>query len=79
MVFVNKIDDAVKITAYLRLLLPSEDQDREEVLIQSFYSNYETSTYVDWMEDFQNGKTRILVCTDVVGMGVNIPNITRVI
>ena len=33
MVFVNKIDDAVKIIAYLCLLLLPEDWNRKEVLI----------------------------------------------
>lgn len=33
MVFVNKIDNVVKIIIYLCLLLLSEDRDQEEVLI----------------------------------------------
>ncbi len=78
-IFVNKIDNAVKIVAYFRLLLPLEDWNQEEVWIRSFYSSYEVSTCMDWMEDFQNGKTKILVCTNAAGMGINIPNITRVI
>ena len=34
MVFVNKINDAIKNAACLYLLLPLEDQDQREVLIQ---------------------------------------------
>lgn len=31
------------------------------------------------MKDFRNGDTRRLICTDAVGMGINIPNVTRVV
>lgn len=79
MIFVNKINNAVKIATYFCLLLPLEDQDQEEVLIQLFYSCYEASTYANWMEDFRNKEIKILVCTNAAKMGVNIPNITRMI
>ena len=78
-VFINKIDNTVKIAAYLYILLLPEDRNQEKVLRQMFYSCYEASTYTDWMKDFQNRKTRILVYTNVVGIGINIPNITWVI
>lgn len=79
MVFENKIDNIVKIAAYLHLLLPPEDRDQDKVLIQLFHSCYKASINVNWMENFRNEVTRILFCTYVAGISVNIPNITWVI
>ncbi len=39
----------------------------------------EATTQVDIMKHFRNGEIKILICTDTVEMGMNIPNITRVI
>lgn len=79
MVFADKIDNAMAIAAYLRCLLPPKDQDQADVLVRTFYSNLETHTRSEFMEDFWNRETRILICTDAAGMSINIPNITQVI
>lgn len=78
-VFVDKIDNAMKIAAYLCLLLPPENREQENVLIRTFYSNFEVSTCLDFIENFRNRDTGILICTNATGIGINIPNITRVI
>lgn len=79
MVFVNKIEEGIALAAYLKSLLPPEQRGQGDLLIRTFNSNHETSTRSDFLEDFRTGETRILICTDAAGMGVNIPNITRVI
>ncbi len=79
MVFMEKIEDVMALAAHLQRLLPPEDRDRGDDLIMTFHSNMKATTRVDIMENFRNGEIRILICTDTAGMGVNIPNITRVI
>lgn len=44
MLFVDKMDNAMAIAAYLRNLLPQEDRNQGEVLIRTYYSNLETKT-----------------------------------
>ena len=79
MLFVETIDNAMAIAAYLRHLLPPKNRNQGEVLIKIYYSNLETKTWTDFMEDFWNKDTRILICTNAAEMGVNIPNVTRVV
>ncbi len=79
MVFMEKIEDVMALAAHLRRLLPPEDRDRGDDLIMTFHSNMKATTRVDIMENFRNGEIRILIYTDAARMGVNIPNITRVI
>lgn len=80
MVFVNKINNIMKITAYFCLLLLPKNWKQENILIRMFYSNFEASTCLDFIEDFQTNKdTRILIFTNAARMSVNIPNIIRVI
>lgn len=52
MVFVNKMDNEIKIAIYLCLLLLSKDQKQENILIKTFYSNFKTSIYFNFVKDF---------------------------
>ena len=75
MLFVDKMDNAMAIAAYFRNLLLLEDRNQGEVLIRTYYSNLETKIWTDFMEDFRNRDTRILICTNAARMGINIPNV----
>lgn len=75
MIFVDKIDEGINMAAYLRSLLDEPTQSRQSKLIQSFSSNNEASTRGRIMDDFANGDTRVLVCTDAAGMGVDIRDV----
>lgn len=77
--FVDIIDNAIAIAAYLHNLLPLEDHNQGEVLIRAYYSNLETKTQTNFIKDFQNRDTRILIYTNAVGMSVNIFNIICVV
>lgn len=46
-VFVNKIDNTVKIATYFCLLLSLKNQDQEKFMIQLFYSCYERFIWTD--------------------------------
>lgn len=72
MIFVDKIDEAINIAAYLRTLLDESARSRESKLIRSFSSNNEASPRGEILDDFANGDTRVLICTDAAGLGVDI-------
>lgn len=76
-VFVKKIDNAIKIAIYLNLLLLPKNWKKENILIRTFYSNLQISTCLNFIEDFWNRDTRILIYTNAVKIGVNIPNIIQ--
>ncbi len=72
MIFVDKIEDRIKMAQYLRLLLLKLLRKKRDQIIQTFSSNQESSRREFFMEEFENRNTRILICTDIAGMGVNI-------
>ena len=79
MIFVDSVEKDIALGKYLQSLLPNNLKDRGEKIIVSFSSILETKTKTDCLEDFLNSNTRILICTDVAGIGVDIPDIKRVI
>ncbi len=78
-VFMKKIEDIMALATHLQRLLLPEDCDQGDDLIMTFYSTIEAIIQVDIIEKFWDKKIRILICIDVVEMGVNISNITHVI
>ena len=79
MIFVDSISEGIEMAKYLRTLLPEKLQCKAHRIIRSFSSVLETSTKSTWLDDFLNGDTRIIICTDAAGMGIDIPDIRRVI
>ncbi len=78
-VFIEKIEYVIALAADFQKLLLLEDRDWRDDLIMTFYSNIEATTRVDIIENFWNGEIRILICINIIEIGVNIPNITCVI
>ena len=79
MIFVDSIEKSIALAKYLQSLLPNNLKNRGEKIIVSFSSILEAKTKTDCLDDFLNGDTKILICTNVAGMGVDIPDIRRVI
>lgn len=79
MLFVDSIDDGVAIASYLQSLLPASMSKKATEIVRQFSSNLEASTREIFMHDFDSGNTRILVCTDAAGMGVNLQDVVRAI
>lgn len=50
--FVNKIENAIAIAAHFCYLLPPKNQNQINILIKTFYSNLETHTQLEFIEDF---------------------------
>ena len=79
MIFVDSIEKDIVLGIYLQTLLPKILKDRGNDIIKSFSSILKAKIITDWLEDFLNGNTRIIICMDAVEIGVNIPDIKRVI
>lgn len=79
MIFVDSIFEDIDMAKYLRSLLPAKLQGKARRIIRTLYSVLETDTKTTSLEDFLNGDTRILMCTNAAGMGVDIPDIKRVV
>ena len=77
MIFVNSINEEMALTEYLRTKLSNNLKDKAEQIIQCFHSNLSNKSRKLFSEDFFQGNTRIWVCTEVAGLGVNIPNVLR--
>ncbi len=78
-IFVDKIEDEIKIAQYLQLLLPESPRKKGDQIIRTFLSNREPSRQEFFVEKFENGNTCILICTDAAGMEVNIQDVARTI
>lgn len=48
-------------------------------IIRSFSSNIIASTREFFMQEFENGNTRIMICTDTAGIGINIQDMAHAI
>ena len=72
MIFNDKIEDELKMVAYLRSLLPEFIYKKWDQIIRTFSSNQEPSRRKFFIEEFENGNTRILICIDATGIRVNI-------
>ncbi len=79
MIFIDSVEKGIALGIHLRAFLPDNLKDRGHDIIKSFSSVLEAKTKTDWLEAFLNGDTRIIICTDTAGMGVDIPDIKRVI
>lgn len=87
LIFVDSIKSAIQITLRLRARLKKVLQQviPEEVImepsqaIQSYFSIIDVPTKDATLKELHEGTVRIVVCTDAMSLGVNIPDITRVI
>lgn len=79
MIFVDNVEKDIALGKYLQSLLPNNLKDRGEKIIVSFSSILKAKTKTDYLKDFLNGNTRILICTNATQIGVDIPDIRRVI
>ena len=80
MIFVDNIDHAVFIATYLRKqLLVCFCRTSIKVVIRTLTANLTPSTKSTFLINFQQGNTRIWVCTECAGIGIDICNVACVI
>ncbi|KAJ6630467.1 hypothetical protein B0H10DRAFT_2208096 [Mycena sp. CBHHK59/15] len=72
-VYADNIATGVEIGDHLEELLPLEL--RGQGLIRPYNAALSKEYWREAMQQFRDGKIRILVCTNTAGMGCNIPNI----
>lgn len=56
-VFVNKIEENIILTAHFKNLLPLKQYGQGDLLIQTFNFNYKTFTQLDFLKDFWTKET----------------------
>lgn len=77
----NKIEDAIELEKYLhlRLLDCVHNENQASVVIWSFISNLDANTKIRVMENLRYGNAQICICMKCASMGINIPDIIRVV
>lgn len=79
MIFIDSVEKGIALEKYLQSLLPNNLKDRGEKIIISSSSILEAKTKTNYLDDFFNGDTKILICIDAVRIRVDIPDIKCVI
>src|SRR6202165_3006751 len=89
LIFVDSVTEAILIARSLREKLHQYVQHNTdlvacpkfnpETVIQTYFSPNDENAKSATLRTIRNGATRICVCTDAFGLGVNIPDIVRVI
>ena len=81
MVFVNKIEDAIRLEKYLRSRLPDCVRNKKQafVIIQAITSNLDANIRTRAKENLWYRNTQICICIECAGMGINILDIMRAV
>jgi superfamily II DNA/RNA helicase len=78
-VFVNSRNQTGAIALYVRKLLPESLQKNGKTIIWTYGAYLAQKARDVYVAALRAGITRILVCTDACGVGLNFKNIARVI
>jgi superfamily II DNA/RNA helicase len=86
LIFYDKIDPGIDLANTLIQQLPQtvKDVTRErdiprDTIIRNFYGSLDKKAKCQTMADLFKGDTRIVICTDAFGLGIDIPDIEVVI
>lgn len=80
-IFMNKIVNAIQIVKYLYFRLPKYIRKEKcpNHIIYTFTANLITISKTKFLINFHLGKTRIWICTNYIGMCINLLNICCII
>lgn len=78
MIFVDNIDTAGQLELHLQGRLSPRLQKKARLLIRTFSANLTVDTRSLFLDDFRNGNTRIWICTERAGMGLNLRDVEYV-
>lgn len=76
-IFTDTVDPSIDIAALLAQHLPERFGRMRNTAVAAYYGDLGAETKAKVLKDFTTGRTRIVVCTDAFGLGVDIPDITR--
>jgi Helicase conserved C-terminal domain len=80
LIFCDNIRIGKAIVDTLRKRLPHHLQGKApDTVVRSYWASMDEEMKDRALSDIKSGRTRITVCTDAFGMGINIKDITRVI
>ncbi len=69
-IYTNTISDAKELLYHLK---------GQNIPVSLFHGQMSAENKISSMDDFKSGKSRVMVCTNAFGMGIDIPNIRTVI
>lgn len=79
MIFVDSIDEATEMVKYLRskLFKRIKTLRRPLEIIRTFSANLTAESRARFLQDLCSGETRVWVCTECAGLGINLRDILR--
>lgn len=78
MIFVDNIDTAGQLELHFQGRLSPRLQKKARLLTRTFSANLTVDTRSLFLDDFRNGNTRIWICTECAGMGLNLRDVELV-
>lgn len=80
LVYVDDKKNGINLAEELRRLVPSKFSNAaRNVLIRVYFADLDADVRETYIVDLAQGITRIMVCTEACGLGVNLSNIARVV
>lgn len=80
LIFHDGIDNGICIARQLRARLRSiGNVDNPNIIVRVYYGSIDSRRKRKILDQLRSGRTRIVVCTDAFGMGVDIDDIKRII
>jgi superfamily II DNA/RNA helicase len=80
LIFYDKIDPGIDIANELIARLPpTVNKIPADTIVASYYSTLDAKAKSKTLADLRKGDTRIVICTDAFGLGIDIPDIEVVI
>jgi hypothetical protein len=79
LIFRDSIQGGIEIARYLRQRLPPHLRDDDKEIIRVYAGFLPDDVRSLYEQDIVSGRTRIMICTDACGMGVDLRGIMRVI
>lgn len=70
-IFVDSIEKSRDRAIYLRSLLLDNLKDKSDNIIRSFSSILWAKTNTNWLKDFRNDNTKIIIYIDIIGIDVD--------
>ena len=79
LLYVDNINMGIDIVEQLRNRFPEGLRKHRSEVIRVFTGDLDAEAREVFIEDLRSGKTRIMVCTEACGLGVDLHNIVRVV
>ena len=77
-IFYDAVDPAIDIVKSLEERLPAHlGRMKTQFAVMAYYGDLDDFTKATILDNFTSGVTRIVVCTDAFGLGIDIPDIAR--